>query len=536
MRITYTRSALAAVLLTLPSALGGYGVAVHDLFPREALGAHPSLGALPVSRELLPGASDADVERFRLWLHQRASALPDTALRHRFRARYPGSASFDARAMREFFMMNGARRVLGVDSFGAVRATMSETESGLDPHLPYLPGRPIALVEALQLGSIYPDLDRRNQARLARDARGAPLRTARGDSIPFDPMALNMGALTGLTSQAHAHYGLNRAPKSADPATLKARPWDFALATGFDGPVETYAPDNAQLYTDLSLLAELSGTGGGRTLAALYAGNAMHYVADVGNAVHTVQVGSYAILVDATLQHWLRHALTLFGLLGDAPSRDQIGLDIITNLHTLSERLYQEQLLEAVGRRHARRGTAATGALSGSLTALEHGDDSLARVLANTLSWMGALEPVPAFGRAVAEIVVDANMRDGGEVYRLTRAIAASRLRAGRVVVDFDTVPELRVWSYVRVRRGAVVHTKLDDFNAVHQRGIARTTTALRAWWDAWRRIAGTPAQERAALTDAVLARLVTERLAYLDAAERRREAWIAQHGGLAGR
>jgi hypothetical protein len=33
---------------------------------------------------------------------------------------------------------------------------------------------------------------------------------------------------------------------------------------------------------------------------------------------------------------------------------------------------------------------------------------------------------------------------------------------------------------------------------------------------------------------DAVLARLITERLRYLEAAEQRRRTWIAAHGGLA--
>src|SRR5205085_7863023 len=157
-----------------------------------------------------------------------------------------------------------------------------------------------------QLGSIYPDLDRRNQNRMLRDASGRPRLTTTGDTVPWDPMTLNMGRLTGLSSQGHAHGGLNRHAKSDDPATLKHEPWNFAIATGFPGPVETYAPDNAQAYTDLALLASAQGRPAWRTLGAFYAGNAMHYIADVGNAVHTVQVGIYPIFFDATIQAWLR--------------------------------------------------------------------------------------------------------------------------------------------------------------------------------------------------------------------------------------
>jgi len=530
---TWNRTAFAALLLAAPAALLAYGTAVHDLLPREALGAQPSIGATTVARDTLPGVTDADLGRFRAWVYDRARTLPDTSLRRRFLARYPTSTAFDPGAWREFLMIDRNARAMGVDSFGEVRRALRAVDRRMDPHRPYASGERIALAEALQLGSIYPDLDRRNQDRLLRDAAGRPVLTSAGDSIPFDPMTLNMGKLTGLSSQAGAHYGLNRTPKSSDPATLRTAPWNFAVAPGFPGPVETYGPDNAQLYTDLALLAAL-GAPGGRTLSAFYAGNAFHYIADVGNAVHTVQVGIYPIFVDATVQYWLRRIVSLFGLIEQTKSRNAIGIDILTNLHTFSEHLYQAQLLEALGDKARGQLAAVPAPMRGALTALETGDDSLARVLADTVGALARAGPSPAFGRAIAVTLVDATVRDGAEVYRITRDIVSSRLRSGSIIVDFDTVPDARIWRFVRVKRGAMVHTELDDFDAVHHRGIARTTSALRAWWAEYRREAAVPARQREAVIDAVMTRLVRERLDYLDAADARRARWIASHGGPA--
>jgi hypothetical protein len=381
-------------------------------------------------------------------------------------------------------------------------------------------------VTALQIGSIYPDLDRRNQDRLARKPDGRPTLTAAGDTVPYDPMTLNMGKLTGLSSQADVHYGLSRTPKSDDPNTLKTRPWDFTIATGFPGPVETYAPDNAQIYTDLAILAALGDRPGGRTLSALWSGNAFHYIADCGNAVHTLQVGIYDIFVDATVQSWIRRLTSLFGLLGSAPSRNTIGIDILSNLHTGSERIFQMELVAAVRASEAGDSSALPAGMDRAIAALRIGDDSLRRVLADTLGRLAALTHVPDFGRAIASVVVDANVRDGAEVYRLTRIIVDPRLRKGRIAPDFDTIPDARFWPWINVDR----RSGLLAFNVVHARGAARTTEALRTWWERYQRAIAVRGPRRAAMIEAVTARLVAERLAYLDAAEARRAAWLRAH------
>jgi hypothetical protein len=526
------RRLLAALILAgAPTLLYAYGVRIHALLPAAALGDRPVQTAITVAREELPGVTDADLAGFRLAIWTRASQLPDTAVRGAFVRRYPTAASFTPAALKELLMMSGHARVLGIDSFASVYRAMTRHDRSQDPHRDYIAGQPILLGTALQLGSIYPDLDRRNQTRIIRAPDGSPLRTASGDSVPFDPMTLNMGRMTGLSSQAHAHLGLSREPKSADPATLKTEPWNFAIATGFPGPVESYGPDNAQIYADLAVLAALDGRPGLRALGALYLGNSMHYIADVGNAVHTIQVGIYPIFFDATLQAWLRRALTLFGLLGTAPSRNAIGIDIITNLHSMSERLFEAQLTSAIRAREAGQADSIPPSMQSSLRALGAGDDSLGGVIAGRLREAG---DNPDFGRVIAYAVVDANVRDGAEVYRVTRDIIDTRLRIGRIAMDFDTVPDRDLWRYVRVHRGAVIHTQLDDFNAVHARGVARTVTALRGLWAQYLEATNVDGTRRHEVANAIVTRLVSERLRYLAAAETRRAQWIASHGGLA--
>lgn len=519
------------MLVLLPSLALGYGTAMHNLLPRHALAAIHSRPGLPGLEDSLPPLSDADVVLFRRQLYDRAAHLADTALRAAFLRRYATPDAFGAAAFKEFLMMNGAAPVMGVDSFASVYRAMSPSDRRQDPHPDFVSGRRLVLGSALEIGSIYPDLDRRNQNRLLRDAAGAPRRGAAGDSIPFDPATLNMGRISGLSSQASAHYGLNRQPKSDDPGVLKSEPWNFALATTFKGPVLTTAPDNAQLYTDLALIAALDGRPAFRTLGALYAGNAMHYLGDVGNAVHTIQVGIYPIFVDATIRSWLSRIGHLFGLLGRPRTRNEIGLDIISNLHLLSEKVFQAEVVSALATDSARSSAAVSVSLHPALRALEEGDDSLARAVHDTLTLLASQSPAPAFGRVIAYVVIDANYRDGAEVYRVTRGIAEPRLRHGSIRVDFDTIPDERVWGFVRVQRGAAAPTELDAFNAVHARGLARTTAALRAWWEELNRASATSGRQREALMNAAVTRLVTERLDYLRQAEQRRTQWMAEHG-----
>jgi len=97
-------------------------------------------------------------------------------------------------------------------------------------------------------------------------------------------------------------------------------------------------------------------------------------------------------------------------------------------------------------------------------------------------------------------------VRDGAEVYRATRDIAVSGLRTGRLVVDFDTIPDDRLWRFVRVRRGARITRSSTTSTSRTTAASRATVSALRAWWREYTRLAA-PAPPAA--TDAIVARLV---------------------------
>ncbi len=529
----FLRTALALSLLAAPAAAFGYAVYLHDLLPPSALARSRAPSGLAVGHDTLAGATDADIERFRAWFYTRALECPDTALRAAFRRRYPAASAFDVRAFKEFLMMNREARVLGVDPFAAVYGALSPSDRALDPHPSYRSGSRIALAQALQLGSMYVDIDRRNQSRLWRHPDGSARLTAAGDTVPWDPMTLNMGKLTGGSSQAHAHYGLNHHPKSEDPSVLKRAPWDFALAIGFPGEVHTYAEENAQLYTDLALLALLSGQPGGPTLSALYAGNAVHFIADVANPVHTVQAGIYEIYVDATLSRWRRLLTSLFGLLGRVPSRNAIGVDILSNLHNFSEDFFKVELASALDLASRQRFDSIPVSMQPALAALEDGDEAFRRVLVDSLGMTLGRVPGPGFGRTITAAVVDATYRDGAELYRLTRALAIDPLRRGTLVVDFDTIPDARIWEFVKGRHTPRTAATLQLFNEVQARGLARATVALRLWWGQYVVASMRDGPARAATVSTAMQRLLAGQIAYLAAAEGRRARWIATHGGM---
>ncbi|MDO8665708.1 MAG: hypothetical protein Q7J79_03795, partial [Gemmatimonadales bacterium] len=285
-----------------------------------------------------------------------------------------------------------------------------------------------------------------------------------------------------------------------------------------------------------AILALFSGQPGGPTLSALYAGNAMHFIADVANPVHTVQAGVYDIYLDATLTRLRRQLATLFGLLGEAPTRNAIGVDILTNLHNFSEHLFKVELETALDHASRHRLDSVPVSMQPALAALEEGDADFRHELTDSLRWLRHREPNPDFGRAVTAGVVEATYRDGAELYRLTRRLAIDPLRRGTLVVDFDTIPDARIWEFVTGRQTPRTLATLQLFNEVQARGLARATDALRLWWGQYVVASMVEPRERGALIEGTMTRLISQQLAYLSAAEARRAQWIAAHGGLGGR
>jgi hypothetical protein len=531
----FVRLALVGALLAAPAAAMGYGIWIHYIVPVETLKNFKAAIPVPdVKTAMLPGATDADLARFRSWFYARAAAMSDTGVRRVFLRRYPTPASFDAKAFKVFMMMNPEAKVMGVDSFEAVYAARLRTDSANDPTAPYTPGQRVSLRAALEMGSVYPDIDRRNQDRLDRAADGSVVLTAQGDTVPFDPMALNWGHLTGLSSQAWAHVGLNHEKHSADPAVLALTPWNFVSDFGFaTDSVESYAEANAQLYSDLSYLAMLYGGSGSDMISYLFGGNAMHYIADVGNQIHTLQAGVKDIYTDATMQYYLSRLKTVFGLFGRTQTRNSIGIDILSNLHTLSERLFETELETAIRLDSAGKKDSISDAMRGVLVDLRSGNDQFRRVLEAVVVPQQRKIWQPEYGTLIAGAVVDAGFEEGAKIYRLTRTLAVSRLRKAGVQVDFDTIPATQMWTFVRDRSNPEIRATLDTFNILQGNGLARVNVALNAWWTYYLINKQTSLARRAALADLLITRLAVARLNYLAYADGRREAFIESHGGL---
>ncbi|HXY20308.1 MAG TPA: hypothetical protein VEH83_09970 [Gemmatimonadales bacterium] len=530
------RAVLLAVLLAVPTALFGYGIWIHAIVPVEALKDFKSATAVPAVRTQLvsSGLTDADLAGFRRWFYDRAFAIKNPSIHREWIKRWPTPAAFDAAAFKTLLMVNPQAEVLGVDSFAAVYRGRARADVALDPTKPYEPGQKVTIATALEMGSVYPDIDRRNQDRLFRSPDGHVVLTAKGDTVPMDPMTLNWGRLTGLSSQAHAHIGLNHERHTSDAGTLSMAPWNFVVAIGYPtDSVESFAEPNAQMYTDLSYLAMLKGGSGSEMLSYLYAGNAMHYIADVGNQIHTLQAGIEKFYSDATWDYWKGRLATVFGLFGSTPSRNSIGLDILTNHHTLSEKLFQVELQQAWRLDSAGKKDSIPASMRGVLEAMRGGDPQFKRVLDAAVLSNAKKTWYPPFGELIAHAIIDSSYQEGATIYRLVREFAVPQLHKTGVAIDFDTIPDAQVWSWVQDRSDPSIRAAIDTFNIIEGRGLARVHDALNWWWDRYLYYGRTEARDKSRLIDGLVERLVVDQLNYLFASDARRQDYIDTHGGL---
>jgi hypothetical protein len=253
--------ALPALIAVLSLALAGparaFNESTHEGITREALRAMPDLGVVRAPPDA--GA----LARFRNHLHHLLARDPA------FAARYPTVDGFDAWAMKEYLALSPEARVFGIDVVTA------------DP----LPAR-----DLIALASRQPDEDFRNMNRYARDARRRILQDGSGRPIPADPATLEMGALTGLSSQAHAHYQLPPGPKSDDPSVLKSDPARFAMPPD----AHTFGARFTQRFFALAAIARAWDDPAALYLADLYLGHALHYAQDAASQVHTDSSGPIA--------------------------------------------------------------------------------------------------------------------------------------------------------------------------------------------------------------------------------------------------
>jgi hypothetical protein len=292
----------------------------------------------------------------------------------------------------------------------------------------------------LAAASSQPDYDRRNRERVHRDAKGEVVRDRYGRPVPADPALLNMGSLGRLSSQAHAHYGLPEIKLSDDPEVLKKQPEAFALSLGWPGePVRTFAHEQAQACYDLALLAMEMGGGGAEALAMIHLGAALHYVQDVSNPLHNVQVGHYDFFVEATLRSVLESLKTAGGLLVERRGFAGIGLSILTNHHLVAEELANRILFAGA------TGDDAEPYPGFRLAPFEKGLKELLISVADQ-SLMAAVQaeaPASELARALAFV----GARSGPEIYGRSFAVTAPAVHSGEVEVEGSRIALAEVFD-----------------------------------------------------------------------------------------
>ena len=436
-----------AVVAGLAGPAAAYDQKVHAL-----LSSHAYAGPATASGD----ATAVKALRERIW---RAGAeARDPELKRRFLVRWPRLETFDAWSMKRLFALNPDKRV-----------------AGFDDDVPLPAGDSARDVYAT--ASRLPDDDERNRDRFRHNDRRGRVYDSWGRPLPEDPATLEMGGLTGLSSQAHAHYGLPHLAFSDEPSVLKSDPRRFAIPP----TVHTFGADFADSYTMLALLA--ARLPGGQRLALTHAGAAAHHIEDVANQIHTVQVGIYAFFVDAKIESIKEDLVSVGGLLRPRPSFVSIGIDIISNHHVLAEALYAKHLLNPT-------------------------DPIAARTLAPVATAAKASACTPGFGRAIAEKLIDQSSYEGPKVYEAIRAAAQRRWsRAGQHFGDNDD-PDAALRPDV----------DLTGFFDLEVTGARRGLAALGDWWASYDACssAGDDAVRSLAET------LVRERLDALDATEAR--------------
>ena len=469
---------LLAAALAVPASAWAYEERVHQLIGERALPA-----TLP--RDLArPTMADVDELRAATW--QAGASHPDPGVRARFLARYPSPGQFDGWAWKEMLGLTPEARVLGVDVLPEVAKD----------------ARSVAA-----FSSRAPDDDGRNVERFSHDRDRRVRRDAAGHPLPADPAQLDMGALTGLSSQAHAHYGLPALQFSDSPEVLKTDPRRWA----FPPTAKAFAPEFAQIHTDVAIAAAASGTPGGRALSWIWLGAAHHYVEDLANQIHTLQA-VYPFFVDAKLQTWKENALSLWGWLRPRPGFVEIGLGIIKNHHLFLEDLWGARAFDAAEGR-----SAPPGAVAG-LSALSVGNRELEAALDAR-----ALQPSGPFARAIAEELVETSSREGADVYLAARDIANPRLSRSRYVYQAGTADS-------ELRRDPDP-ARLARFYDLETRGFGRAASAVRrhvALFQAEAARADGSEAARVAVREGALRRLVATSLDAMDARDARLSAWLA--------
>jgi hypothetical protein len=533
----------AAAAVTFPQPARGYAIEVHkDFYDHAFLG---SAGTSASGRSVA-APTQADLEAFRRFVYERSASNQS------FRARYPSFAEFDAAAFKEFLALNPHREVVGIDIVPA--------------------GRPLDVRTVVREGSVDPDNDHRNRERLFVE-NGQVTLDAFGRAVPYDPLTVWFGGLTGTPSQFDAH---GATPRDLDYTSSKAGA--FLHPERFADPARAMgsAPEFSQSYTDLAMLAHLWGGPGSEWLALSFAGNNMHGLEDLGNQIHTTVLGTRGFMVDALITHSKNKVRNMFRrradpaaagftapgsltpaeveaamVLIDAGNADQVdpqvrwalgkeptgspdltalGILIIGNHHRLLEDFVQLQYLDAMAKIRAGRASEVDPVIRGVIDQARQGDAAFEQACRQALGGAGlgtGPEGTIDFAQVLAEVMIDHSHPEAAQIYDAIRKLSDKDLQRGGTYDDRLGHDPL---DFVSTHQTSDRHVR--EVWDLSGRAFARVVTILRLWEDTFQQqVAGvTPGSAEAlARADLVTERLVNRQLTYLDEAAQRRADYLAK-------
>ncbi|HCP45267.1 MAG TPA: hypothetical protein DIU15_04465 [Deltaproteobacteria bacterium] len=496
-RWTYRVAGLAFLLLALtsPRAAHPYGIDAHRALVELALEPTESMASN------VQGVDESALSAFRRHLFSLASETDDPSLREAFLKLWPSAENFGPKALKQLAGLSVEADVHGIDVGG-----------------PTMPAKTL-LAEA----SVWPDTDHRNRNRLLMGDDGLPVVDSWNRSLPLDPATLDMGARTGLSSQAHAHYQLWPGERTESASVLRTEPWRFSRPSD----AHSFGADFAQSYTDLAAIAAHWDHPAAPWLELAWTGAAYHHIQDTANTLHTLQVGSFDYFVAATRAQLLGDLWTLGGLLGPRQNLRDIGIRLLRDHHIFAEELWAERVRQEVAGHHvAPEPNEAVLFLDPIGT-----DDSafLGRLEKATLD--GAQRASQGdFGRRITFVLAAVGGPEGAQVYDQAWRLASTALK---------TTTNQRTTSPKRNRPPPpsieeepkhYLHPKpwtaeyealLSEFYELQLRGMQRAGTAMRLWSRLHRQVVR---EEHA--DQRVMNRWLRERLTEERARTERREHW----------
>lgn len=510
---------------------------LYDLaFPDASAVENP---VVPPSLEALNG--------FRQFVFELAVADPS------FRERWPRREDFSAYAFKEFLVLNPLRQVVGIDSVPPKRGTDRRT--------------------VVREASVDPDTDRRNQDRLHLLPDGTVALDSLGRAVPADPRTVWFGPLVGAGSQFDAHGAtLRDGVKGQWMITTLGRPHQYARPKVALGSV----PEFSESYAGLAMIARLWGGEGAEWLALTFAGHSLHGIEDLGNQIHTTQIGSHRFYLDTLwayvstrfrpLTRVSEGEMRRFGPperltvaeLNDALERLRtpesidprvrfaLGLEptgnpdlkalatrILGSHHRLLEAYMQEQYLESRDAIRAGALDRAKPAVVELIAAAKAGDADFRAHTESALDVAGLGRTPPGstpFALILAEQVLERSAPEAAPLYESIRAIAIAPLRQAReVYLDGQPPLEFIEPEYTGENEDNRYTRRLWELNAA---SFARVVTAVRLWFEVFDSetsgvAPGSP--EAAARARRVALRLASAQLAAIRRAEERRAAYLSQ-------